>query len=80
MAGSGLNTQWTMVNPYYIFKHKLNNHLPVLATFPPNVVPTITQLSGSPKLFGLKKVLSTLAKPFFWMNTQTITNLNTSNR
>jgi hypothetical protein len=26
MAGSGLNTRWTMVNPYYIFKHKLNNH------------------------------------------------------
>ncbi len=26
MAGSGLNTRWTMVNPYYIFKHKLDNH------------------------------------------------------
>ena len=80
MAGSGLNTRWTMVNSYYIFKHKLNNHLPVLATFLPNVVPTITQLSGSPKLFGLNQVLSTLAKPFIWLQTQTITKLNTSNR
>ncbi len=80
MDGSGLNTRWTMVNPYYIFKHKLNNHLPVLATYPPNVLPTITQLSGSPKLFDLKQVSSTLAKPFIWLQTQTITKLNTSNR
>jgi hypothetical protein len=69
-----------MVNPYYIFKHKFNNHLPVLATWPPNVVPTITQWSGSSKLFGLKQVLSTLAKPFLWLQTQTFTKLNTSNR
>jgi hypothetical protein len=43
MAGSKLNTRWIMVNPYYIFKHKFNNHLPVLATLPPSVVPIITQ-------------------------------------
>ena len=69
MAGSKLNTRWIMVNPYYIFKHKFNNHLPVLATLPPNVVPTITQWSGSPKLFGLKQVSSTLAKPSLWLQT-----------
>jgi hypothetical protein len=72
MAGSKLNTRWIMVNPYYIFKHKFNNHLPVLATLP--------QLSGSSNLFGLKQVLSTLAKPFLWLQTQTITKLNTSYR
>ncbi len=49
MAGSGLNTRWTL-------------------------------LSGSPKLFGLKQNSSTLAKPFIWLQTQTITKLNTSNR
>ena len=80
MAGSGLNTRCTMVNPYYIFKHKFNNHLPVLATLPPIVIPTITQWSGSPKLFDLKQVLRTLAKPFLWLQTQAITKSNTSNR
>ena len=80
MAGRGLNTRWTMVNPYYIFKHKFNNHLPVLVSLPPNTVPTITQLSGSPKIFGLKQVLSTLAKPSLWLQTQAITKSNTSNR
>ena len=57
-SGSGLNTQWTMVTPYYIFKHGLDNYLPVLAALLPNGAPTITQWSGLPKLFGLKQVLA----------------------
>ena len=51
-----------------------------MPTLSPDGVPTITQWSGSPKLFGLKQVSSTLAKPSLWFQTQAITKSNTSNR
>jgi hypothetical protein len=46
----------------------------------PSGVSTITQWSGSLKLFGLKQVFITLAKPSLCLQAQAITKSNTSNR
>ena len=51
-----------------------------LTTVLPGGVPTITQWSDSPKFFGLKQVLSALAMPFLWLQTQDITKSNTSDQ
>jgi hypothetical protein len=76
-AGSGINIRWTTVTPDYIFKHGLGNSLQVHATSLPNGVPTTNQWSGSPKLFGLKQVSGTLAKPFLCLQAQAITKSST---